>query len=220
MIPKNIFFIWFGDYIPLFVKYNIQRYINMNKDFNVIFIYRTYNQLTEIKNKKINNIYDNIIYTAYYNLISHSYKYCSYINELKKNILVYDIESIVTLSDIVRLELLNTIGGIYVDCDVFQLKPFDQYLLSLGNFVVKVHHNNTFFSTDNFFMGSDASINNQIIMPFLNPLNLNSLVQTDFQWYLNPQYIMNRKLFYTLKFNDIKLINTDFYIEHYTRRYI
>lgn len=34
------------------------------------------------------------------------------------------------LSDILRMEILNEYGGIYVDCDTFPIKPFDDDIIS------------------------------------------------------------------------------------------
>lgn len=222
MIPKNIFLIWFGDYVPQFVKANVKHYEQLNVGFNVIFIHRTLSELQSIKNGCIKHKYDEMIYNSYIYLTGNSKKYQSCINFLKKYHLAYDKESLISLSDIFRLELLNRIGGIYVDCDVFQIRPFDDYLISQEKFVVKVHHTDTFFSTDDFFMGSIPNReNNYMEMPFLNPINCTKIVQTNNKWYTNIQYIKNRKYFYDINFEAIcPAFNNNFYIEHYTKRYM
>lgn len=38
--------------------------------------------------------------------------------------------------DVLRLELLNVYGGIYVDCDTFPLKPFDDIMFNHKKFLV------------------------------------------------------------------------------------
>ena len=68
------------------------------------------------------------------------------------------------LSDIYRLKLVSEFGGLYVDCDTFPLKPFDDKLLQLKRFMVARHYNNIASSTennigdDNYFLGSMPSI--------------------------------------------------------------
>ena len=219
MIPKNIFLIWIGNYIPTYIRRNIQRYAQLNQDFCVQFIHRTLPELDSIKKGHTRCIVDKLILKSYNQLKSKKpSKYGQYIHELKKNTFVFNVESIVSLSDILRLELLNTFGGIYVDCDVFQLKTFDFSLLQTKRFVVKVHHTSNFFSSDNFFIGSIPQTKGDYLdMPFLNPYNCRHIVQTIDSWRTNIQYILNRKYFYSLEFDKIKpAFDNNFYIEHYT----
>lgn len=216
MIPKNIFLVWFGNHVPFFIKKNVQRYAQLNSGFNICFIHRTLVEVEHIKKGYVHNFIDGLISRSYKQLEdSQSSRYQSYLNEVKKNIYA---NSVISLSDIFRLELLNTFGGIYVDCDVFQLRPFDDGLLQARRFVVKVHHTKSFFSSDNFFMGSiPQSENDYLSMPYLNPVNCKHIVQTIDGWRKNIQYILNKKYFYSLEFDKIvPAFNDQFYIEHYT----
>ena len=51
------------------------------------------------------------------------------------------------ICDYVRLKALYEYGGIYMDCDVLLLKPFDDFIL-----------NNDYFFTDNYGRGITASV--------------------------------------------------------------
>ena len=219
MIPKNIFLIWFGNYVPIYVRRNAQRYSQLNYSFNVQFIHRTIEELEFIKHGYTHNIIDSLILESYNQLKTKKpSRYGQYIHELKKNVSIFNVESAISLSDVLRLELLNKFGGIYVDCDVFQLKPFDSSLLQNKRFVVKVHHTSSFFSSDNFFIGSiPQNKNDYLDMPFLNPSRCKHIVQTIDGWRTNVQYIVNKKNFYNLEFDKIKpAFDSGFYIEHYT----
>ena len=68
------------------------------------------------------------------------------------------------LADIYRLEILNEFGGIYLDCDTYPLKKFDDKLLE-KSFIVQTYintiNNNKVFShviSDNYFIGLDKNI--------------------------------------------------------------
>jgi len=59
--------------------------------------------------------------------------------------------------------LVSTFGGIYVDCDTFPMKPFDDALLQMQQFTVARHYDNDAklinknIGIDNYFFGSVAS---------------------------------------------------------------
>jgi len=50
--------------------------------------------------------------------------------------------------------LINTYGGIYVDCDTYPIKPFDEKLLAMENFCVYDKIEN-FHEANNYFIGSN-----------------------------------------------------------------
>ena len=121
-----------------------------------------------------------------------------------------DIRFIQLLSDIYRIQLIDYYGGIYVDCDTFPLKPFDEKIISLTSFLVQRHYSNV-LGKDNYFIGCQKD-------NFYK--NTTKLLQTDSNWHANIQYLIRKKKFFdnTLKYSDIQKytdINKDFYIEHY-----
>jgi mannosyltransferase OCH1-like enzyme len=71
------------------------------------------------------------------------------------------------LSDVVRVELINEFGGIYLDCDTYPLKSFDDELLNYKTFCVKRHYLE-YINTDNYFMGS---ISRKYTNDITNPLS-------------------------------------------------
>ena len=118
--------------------------------------------------------------------------------------------------DILRLELLNAFGGIYVDCDTFSIRPFDDKLLKLDNFCVydKI---GSFCEINNYFIGS----NRIYIDNYFD--NLTPLYQTN-NFMIKRHF--NRPLDFQIrkiKFFAGKLNHSDFkdkancnYIEHYS----
>ena len=153
MIPKNIFFIWFGNTVPNYFTKSITVFSSVNSSFNVQFIHRTHDELDKIYHHELKNEYDDAI--------------CQIMADID-NVCGFYKESIVhyknlgrskkqILSNVFRLDLLNRYGGIYVDGDCFPIKPFDEKLL-LNPFVV--HHkyaNSNMLLPDCFFMGKDRA---------------------------------------------------------------
>jgi mannosyltransferase OCH1-like enzyme len=63
-----------------------------------------------------------------------------------------NIKNIMLISDIFRLELLNTFGGIYIDIDSLPSITFDEQLLFYNRFCVSRKSGQKIIS-DNYFMG-------------------------------------------------------------------
>lgn len=126
MIPKQLFFIWFGDEIPKFVNFSINSFREMNPDFKVDLIYYTINDIMNCQDSVINYCKNLIFKTKR----GFKCKYYDYINIRLKS----QFNFIQILSDIIRFELLYYYGGIYLDCDTFPVKPFDNDLLKNTNF--------------------------------------------------------------------------------------
>ena len=61
------------------------------------------------------------------------------------------------LSDVVRVEVLNHYGGIYLDLDTFPIAKFDDNLLSHEFIVVKRKSSGMQPFFDNFFLGKSKS---------------------------------------------------------------
>ena len=57
--------------------------------------------------------------------------------------------------DILRLELLNLHGGLYVDCDTYPIKPFDDALLNHNKLCVNDKINDALVK-NNYFLGLQA----------------------------------------------------------------
>lgn len=221
MIPKYIYLIWLGDNLPIYISNVIQLYKKLNSKFTVIFIHFTINN--------IYNIYLNTYTVQYSTQLKKSINYILNIENKYKNFIleqkqIYgkNIRAIQILSDIFRLELINTYGGIYVDCDTVPLKPFDNALLANNKFIVTRHYDTGFlYKTntkyiDNYFIGSNGQSNGQITN-LTDDKTLIQILQTDKNWYKNIFYQYRKKQFYnnTLDIKTLIQLNSNFYIEHY-----
>lgn len=216
MIPKQLFMIWFGDNIPNYVQFSINAYKEANPDFIVKLIYFSIKNIEDIYNGKINSIYDKMLNEVIFDILNKNEKYKNILNKTYMYILQHqevfygkEIRFIQLLSDIYRLRIIQEFGGIYVDCDTFPLKPFDNQLLQLGSFIVNRHYNNNASNNvadDNYFFGSISNSNIQ---------NSIKLLQTNDKWWSNIQYLINKKKFYELKFKYVQQFNQLNYIEHY-----
>ena len=218
-IPKNIFFIWLGNNIPSYALYAVQAFKQANNNFHIQLVHKTIN---EIENVNVSDIIDQCLLDSI-NIIFNKYKipkqYKEYVNNQKK-IYGNDIRFIQLLSDIFRVQLTNSIGGIYLDCDTVPNKPFDDILLS-NDFCVTRHYNNNYISQDNYFFGitKKNNINDFLIpIPYENRINqkYKLICQTIPNIQNNIKFIYQKSLFFRSKLlYKTYLFNTEFYINHY-----
>lgn len=121
MIPKQIFFIWIGDNIPKYVNFSINAFKNLNKDFTIDLIHieclETSKNIDVIETKKELENKDSKLYKIY----DSKWKYDNLYTKVGKN---------VHFCDVFRIYIINKYGGIYLDCDTFPIRQFDDELLS------------------------------------------------------------------------------------------
>lgn len=218
MIQKNIFFIWLGNIIPKYVLLAVQAFKTANPSFKINFIHKT---IHDIENCIIKNDIDRCLAISI-NIVLGKYAipqhYKRYLDNQKK-IYGNNVRFIQLLSDIFRIQLINSLGGIYLDCDTFPNKPFDNQLLEY-DFCVSRHYNN-FISQDNYFFGSKKKNNiNDFLIPIpyaqTNIQKYKLICQTIPQIQTNIKFIFQKSLFYKLKLKyKQNLFNDTFYINHY-----
>ena len=220
---KNIFFIWLGNNIPAYVNYAINMFKNINLAYNCIFIHYTIKQIEDIYiNDNIKTDYDRILKESIVylfdniHLIKQRYSYeISSLNYDYKNIRVIQI-----LANIFRTFIINNYTGIYLDCDTFPVKQFDDLLFEKHTFVVNRHSSlsNNSIVVDNYFFGSDMQ--NSFTK---NKIELNdykteakNILQTVPNWQNNIKFKIAQKKFFAckLKFGEFSF-NDDFYITHF-----
>lgn len=222
MIPKILHFIWIG-IKPLYLNNVITAYKKYNSCFKINLVYYSEHQLYNLYfNKNIKTDIDKICYQLIYALINKN-KYQELLSQqiiqLSKS---GNIPFIQIFCDILRLELLNIFGGLYIDCDTYPIKSFDDKILNHSRILVfdkisevSVYPNNYFIGSipntnwSNYFDGSAdkfIQINNQQLV------NLNKIKPFDY-------HIRRIKFFNgTLTDNDMKTLLTENgdYFEHYS----
>ena len=212
-IPKNIFMVWFGDVLPLYINNTLSEYRRINPEFNVKLVWYKFDQFKDALDKKnILNEYDEILYDTA-NKILHD----DFYTDLKKDLFLrnafIEIDFCWILADVFRLALLNKFGGIYVDCDTFPIKPFDDKLLNYGNFCIMNTKRFPYaFLLDNYFIGANGKDKMQ------NYFNFKKLIQNRYADEDKMQFMFRRTLFMKGKLNSShfqKCCNNDIYIEHY-----
>ena len=145
MIPKQIFFLWFGNKKPNYVDFAVNSFKRINSDFKVDLINYTTEQLENWENCN-----DEILKNTIKELKSRKWhnKFMPFNNKF----------IVVHISDTYRRKLLNKYGGIYLDCDTFPVRPFDDELLKNKSFKSKYlcfknnKHISSYIAT--FFCGS------------------------------------------------------------------
>lgn len=151
-IPKNMFFIWIGEKIPAWAQMSIDAFKKLNPDFVVKLIYE----------KSVDALEDKDAVDCM-SLIKHVPEsiYCKMYNN-PQNIINRDnfrnCQS-VRFVDVLKFYLLDKYGGIFLDCDTFPVKPFDDILLQNEFFTCRSLIGKTDFFDDicifdQFFIGS------------------------------------------------------------------
>lgn len=122
MIEKKIFFSWIGD-IRDFVYFSTEIFQKINSDFEVVFKHFTVQYLEDIFNTKdLKNLSTEDKFIKFISNITYK--------RLSTHVFKYPRPFIMLFNDYYRVFLLKKYGGIYLDCDTFPIKPFDDKLLS------------------------------------------------------------------------------------------
>ena len=219
MIPRRLVFIWLGYHLPEYAVFSIAAFQKMNPDFEVKLINRNVSQFEKIYASSINSldeddqlikeciqfIIDKQIQTPYRDYIEH-----------QRRIYAKDFHIVNILSDLLRIAFLNKYGGIYLDCDCFPVKKFDDQLLKLEYFVVDRHYSsNMQHGLDNYFIGACKQTQDKMLNGIFDKKCIH-LMQTVPNWHSNTKFIYNKHLFFNckLQFGSWSL-SKDFYIDHY-----
>ena len=210
MIPKKIFFLWFGDNKPTYVNYAIDVFKTVNPDFKIDLIQYDIDTINNIENQKVKNKYDECLITAINSVLEKNTKYESYISFVKR--CLYMLKFIQRVVDVYKLELMNEFGGIYLDCDTFPNKPFDDDLINRESFIVNRYYkdyNPDERTVDTYFMGASKSRIIDSIWNFKTYVPVGNKNESE-----DPVFIQKKKDFFDckLKYNYDK---DNYYITHY-----
>ena len=218
MIPKRLFFVWFGNSAPDYAEFSIGNFMNVNPDFEIVRVFRSVREIEDIGSSDFDfkSRYDAQIRRCIDSLLGKNGFYGDYVGNQRK---VYgdNLRFIQILSDLVRMELLNEHGGIYLDCDTFPVKPFDEELLSTGRFCVARHYESNSIFPDNYFIGSEpASSTGRWEFPLRRHEGVVELLQTIPNWHSKLKFVENRIKFRrrSLKYGEWSLY-PEFYIDHF-----
>ena len=220
MIPKILHFIWFGRNIPRYVQFAIDAFQEVNSNFKIHFVYRDIKTVEEIidDKEKCKNDDDIILRRCGLSILNKDELYINTVNHCKKSKLKF----IQILLDIYRLDILNYYGGIYLDCDTFPVKKFDQQLMSNNSFIVARHYNENIIVTDNYFMGCQKNIDSfdRVLWETYKNDSASSIIkilQTQKGWNNNIKFLINKKKFFECKLHVGEYsFSKDFYIDHYS----
>lgn len=218
---KLIHFIWIGQK-PYYLDYVLSAYKTLNDDCQISLLHYTINQLQNLFfNKHIEVEQDKIVFNLLNDIIFNN-KYHELIDILitgKEHINYSNTPFIQLFCDILRLELLNIYGGIYVDCDTFPLKPFDEALFNHEKFLVYDKISDTLVP-NNYFIGlrKGAFWNNYFDGQCTKIVQYNNQQFIRFNSKKSFDFMVRRIKFFKcrLSLDDFKDINTTDYFEHYS----
>ena len=220
MIPKILHFIWFGRHIPKYVQFSISAFQKVNSDFKIHFVYRDIKTVEEIidDEEKCKNDDDILLRRCGLSILNQDELYINTINHCKKSKLKF----IQILLDIYRLDVLNYYGGIYLDCDTFPVKKFDQQLMNNKSFIVTRHYNENIIVNDNYFMGCQKNIDSfdRVLWETYkndSTSDIIKILQTQKGWNNDIKFLINKKKFFECKLRLGEYsFSKDFYIDHYS----
>lgn len=222
MIPQKIFFIWIGQ-LPAYVKFAINAYRNLNPSFNIQLIHYTINQFETLYfQKHIRTEIDRICYILIDDILNYR-RYALLIDKWAEMLYNYnDVPFIQAFCDILRIELLNIYGGLYIDCDTFPIRPFDDELLNVHDRVLIYHDINGELRPDSYFIGSSGKTfwENYFDGTAYKIIQKNSLRMSPGRKQQKPlDYFVRRIKFFRCQLNmsDMKVLKTTTdYFEHYS----
>lgn len=224
MIPKILHFIWIGQK-PLYLNHVINLYKNKNPECTINLVYYSNSELENIYfNNIINTKLDNIIFSLLTDIFN-KHRYQELISHLISGNYLINLTYtpfIQLFCDILRLELLNIYGGIYVDCDTYPIKAFDNNIFNKDLICIYDKVNNSYIP-NNYFLASSKKY--QFINYFdTTNKNIFKLIHTNNQQFtrLNQNkdfdFIIRRIKFFKNKLtdDDFKYITHNDYFEHYS----
>ena len=222
MIPKRLFFIWIGTK-PKFVDFAISKYRSLNSDCDIQLIHYSISQLENLYfGKSIATEIDQIVHDLIVAMLSRK-KYATLLTKLISGayMINYSYTPFIQIfCDLLRIELLNVYGGIYIDCDTYPLKPFDEQIYQHEQFCVCDRIKNSLVP-NNYFIGSKA--NNSIEDYFDN--NIDKVIMTNNYQFTHIQsikpfdFMIRRIKFFKCTLQDDDFANVDKtvnYFEHYS----
>lgn len=221
MIPKILHFIWIG-YKPKYIDYTIQAYKKVNPQFEINLINYTNSQLESL-------YFDKAIYTELdqhiYNLLNSIFNnngYYDLLQFLVTNVYMADTAFIQTFCDILRLEVLNLYGGIYLDCDTYPINPIDDELLKHDKFCVydKYRTRPNALHENNYFLGMKAGLhwNNYYDGDCYKFIHDNNQQFSQVFGQKSLDFVVRRLKFFRcmLTEKDFENVKTSDYFEHYS----
>ena len=210
---KNVFFIWLGDSLPINIKFVFNVFQLMNPHVNCSLIHKSIDQINEINIYSHYDDIDQIFLNSIFVLKEYNNLWKKFIDN-QINVYGKDVRFIQILSDVFRVLLIQHFGGIYIDCDTFPVKPFDDSLFKHPFCVMSHQANSTELHIDNYFFGMPKGSNFVPYDGFKH--NMNLISQTYHKQHSSVSYYERK-----MKFNKGILSVDDFpkdfpfYIEHY-----
>lgn len=192
MIDRNFFMCWVGGNIPEYALRSFAAFRDVNPSFNCEFIHFSFDDFAgwdrKLENYKVRGVRD--------------FKWCISEDSPRHR---------VEMCNMVKYYLVQTHGGIYADCDLFPIRPFDEQLVSITHpfKISKTRPPSTNVTDDIFFMGCPVGMDMQTETKLLPPVKM-----YDFS---DKRYIALRDKFFSTglqygeAFNDPSIC----YVDHY-----
>lgn len=206
-IPKRLFFIWLGDEVPSYAQTSMSAFKKVNPDFDAIFLHYTIDQLQRIWDGGED---DPPAKRALSRVLEEQDDYTKWQLDFYGSHLSF----LQLLSDVLRVEVLNQHGGIYLDLDTFPIVKFDDSLLQNEFFAVKRKSGGMQPFFDNFFLGKSKS-DFQVQSPYHVPGAY--LVDDTMPFSSTTKYFVLRKKFFdgSIQLGE-HVLPPSSYVDHYS----
>lgn len=122
-------------------------------------------------------------------------------------------------SDMLRLYILHKYGGIYVDCDTYNISKFDDALLGKNHFACCTFPKNKEYDISNDFYFCGCKKGHVFdLYDGSNELKTNIVIKESYEDRLTPEFLRLRKKFFecNLDKND-HIHDKKLYIDHYAK---
>ena len=212
MIQKQLFFAWIGNELPIYTQNAIKWFNELNPDFKINVIIMDGNNFENNNEICVRNTYKHI-----YNVLKKDdrsdefYDFIKMVTDpnynAKRHFMAY-------FTDVLRYELLSTYGGIYLDCDTFPVRSFDDKLLTLNYFQARGFSKDHQPYYDRYFWGYDKTCPDYVIAEKYFRKNFNNLDIKEYLTFTEEKKCYKNEFVKGILtpnlFSDIKL-----YVQHY-----
>jgi len=128
MIPERIFIIWLGNAVPEYAKVSAGLFSREYPNWNVEFVRYRVSEMERICRGGVKSDIDGVMFRTAREVFGGGTAFSEYV-ENQKRIYGKNMKKLMLLSDIFRIELLNSFGGIYIDADTVPGMRFDERLM-------------------------------------------------------------------------------------------
>ena len=185
LIPKQMFYIWFGDNIPNYTNIVINQFKELHPDYKVDLIHYNVEELNDVQKTK-----DKLLIKA-----------DEYVVKKSQNYLNGKRSYIIEMADIYRSLLIDEYGGFFSDLDIFMIRKIPEKFLTFQKVSCTIMYNPYVLYKEISWFGSYKYSDRKKYATEIYTIPFGGYIQND-----NDSYYLERKR----KFFNGTLTNEDY----------